>query len=228
MSDVIEKVILVAEQRFPDQLGTKERPGPQRYIMHSFVASARDLNLAPNPECAASAYKALAYCIMHEVMIDNITNALLLRNGKVEIQEVLKATTSRLTKDMGLAIFTSLFSEKQVAYLREHEMKVPDDPSDLPLSAGEPPGSLFDCGGVLVRGIIDGNCVHKCYYTTRNLLATARKEIVGNKVSSYNITKDGRRYSQAPPNWSCGTDSLEMLRKTAVRNFIKYVAVPRD
>lgn len=230
MSNVVDRAVAVVEQRFAEQVGTKEHPGPQRYIMHAFVAATRDLSIPEGAgmEVAASIYKSLTYCLIHEIIIDGVSHALLLRNGKVEIQEILKATTSRISKELGIAIFTSAFSDSQAAYLKKHEMTIPEDACSLPLSAGDPPESLFDCAGILVRGLINGQCVHRCYYTTKSLLVTARKELVNGKVSSYNTTRDGRRYFPAPPTWASGTDSIEMLRKTAVRNFIKYIAVSTD
>lgn len=227
-------IIKRVESRYGDRVGTESNPGSCRHVMYSYINAFFDLmasdarvNAAmhdPKSDLMRSFLQNLSYCILHEIVIDNIICSLIVRGSKVEVHEDLKKAVRIVSKERGLTIVTNPISFKQFDYLEKNNLPMPKDSSLLPVSAGVLPTSIHDCAGINVVALSGKDVAFSSYYPRDFLLSCARKDVGkdGRHVMSYNVLRSGKKYIDAPASWSGGTDSIEMLRKTAVRNFVKY------
>lgn len=204
----------------------KESP-EKSYLIDKFIMA---LIAAPSLlNCSPNSIQACWLKIWEEeIDIDNVCYSLVPQNGKMVLMEVLKHTTTRLGREFKAIFCTTVFSDKQVEYLKgkPYPEHITELPADLP-----PATSIYNTATIIIKlvQLESGLKIYEQQYPTETLLETARKRIIvgqNGKKSLVNerVGRGGAKIVEpATGVWASeGSDSLEMLKKTAVRKFIKY------
>lgn len=157
-----------------------------------------------------------------KLLVDGVSYCIIRRGDKIDLHENLQNTLSKLSSEQNINIFVSVFSKSQAEFLRKEGLIVPESPSKMPLSTEYSHATdIFDCQLVVVRVLKDGKEVNREVFTKDLLLSTARIVIKDKKVCVVSKFKGVERLSTASIPWSSGSDSLEMLKKTAIRKVLK-------
>lgn len=158
------------------------------------------------------------------IVVDGVYNALIVRGNKMSIHENLKKVLAKLGEERGIYVSCGVFSKTQIQHLRKNELTVPDSPADMPLGLEYGPAkSVFDAAAVVTCVKEKGIMIHRELTSVSNLLNSARREIKDGVLCVVHNYRGTRRYTPDHGPWAGGSDSLEMIKKTAIRQALKYI-----
>lgn len=206
----LNKEAVITANALKERFLEENMPLEQRRIVESFV-----IQILAKPELAKYGSAALA-AVLHraleeEIYLDGYSYILVPRGkGRIDLHENLPATIEKIKDNFKIIIRTPfLISIEYEKELIESGKPFPLLQTDIPVKYLV--NSMLDLASVVIVATdLDHNVVDTCVYSRDVLLDGVGKRISGNTLVGSTNT------------WNLGNHGLEMLKKTALRKFVKY------
>lgn len=230
--------------KFVDEKLGIHREHPKRYLVTAYlsaltIAAANDKTGMFAKLDGKARVAPITRVLREELLVDNITCFLMVRKDSIVVKEATMEAVAKLCDKYNILINANPFTVEAVRYMKEKSMAFPYSMAMLPAYISTDPISKENCSAVFVYSLSKEKLemVHSHVYNASDLLAMARKKIVGDVVVDLNNIKSYRGvsdpldvnkhavFSSSPWSGKNPTDFIEMLRKTAIKNFIKYFSL---
>lgn len=204
----IQQLKASLQERFKDLIDEETKPLFEAFIFQLIFKEKLQ-------ECTqVSICLACQKVLKEKIYLDNFAYSLISkRNNIIEIHEALPATLEKLRTEKKINIEPPfLISTSYQEYLVSNKEKYPLCQGDIP--AGFSPKSLIETSAVVLvaRNTDTNQLINHQIYDRDTLLDGVGRKIVGDKlIPSIN-----------PLTWNTGNNGMEMLKKTALRKYIKH------
>lgn len=217
---------------------------PKRYLVTAYLSA---LSIAVANDRSGSFAKLdgkarvapLLKIIREELLVDNITCFLMVRKDVLVVKEATMEVVAKLSDKYNIVINANPFTVNAVKYMEEKDMAFPHSMALLPAYIATESINKNNCAAIFVYALSKEKLemVHSHVYNAGDLLAMARKRLMGEVVLDLNSVKTYRGvteelnierhavFASSPWSGKNPTDFIEMLRKTAIKNFIKYFSL---
>lgn len=209
-----------AVKRIIDYVNSAQIDISKEYIVRLFISSYRNLcSLQPEVIDTISLTRLLILlndAIVNEYCINGSECAFVYSYKSLIIKQNLRYLANKYIESRNLILIKEAFTKKAIEYIVSNNMNMPHQMSELPAEISTEKIDMNSLHGILIvfKKQEDNTIERSRYYNIETLCEIARKKIIESKVCEI---------SGKPTIGPWSTDTIEMFKKTALKNIMKDI-----